>query len=348
MRVASNRQFGHPFFMNSPTNAASHSIQNSKGYSIIDCSSAEELWELLAPKELGVHKTIYRGQAEADWKLIPKVLRKHSIGETTFESFIGTYVAQKILTVEMQITEEINLLSRFVEECDRIGIAIPNDSVSRRRKALNKNGTGRDRFQLIPAKWPDDDWTDIMALAQHHGLPTRLLDWSRRSHVAAYFAASDALTRRVKWETDSRLAIWALDSAMVEGLTCRPTGNPPFKADSMIPHVQIITVPGATSNHLAAQAGLFTLQKESGERRSQMIDRSLEDDLPTSPVLLHKYTLPKIEAAKLLRLCALHEITATTIFRSYDGAVKAVLDSTAIWSEGLFGTNPTAASMPLL
>lgn len=52
---------------------------------------------------------------------------------------------------------------------------------------------------------PESEW-DTLALAQHHGLPTRLLDWTENILVAGYFAS------RSRFDTDGAIYVLKTDS----------------------------------------------------------------------------------------------------------------------------------------
>jgi hypothetical protein len=57
----------------------------------------------------------------------------------------------------------------------------------------------------LPDSQSEDSYLELLAMMQHHGAPTRLLDWTRSPYVAAYFAIEDA-------GLEGDCAVWAIDT----------------------------------------------------------------------------------------------------------------------------------------
>ena len=96
----------------------------------------------------------------------------------------------------MQAFLELETLGKFFDSADAAHLPLPEDSQLLRHQL---------RSSLQIETWPPLEVLSLLSLAQHHGLPTRLLDWTRSQRIAAYFAARDAIER----ETET-LAVWEL------------------------------------------------------------------------------------------------------------------------------------------
>lgn len=274
-----------------------------KTYELREFDNADLLWDALSPTQKisnEIHEDfIYRGQADAEWKLIPSALRNAPSYLTRRKKpFSEDVVASEIIT-----------LNSFVHHCDRIGIHIPGDSQSYRKKHIQFDQ--QDPWLVKPSLWPNPDVLDLMAMAQHHGVPTRLLDWTRLPYTALYFAMSQCIANYKDWKADTKLALWALNKALLHKHT----------------NIEVYNAAGSISPHLAAQYGLFTVHYHQGGYGKEITIQSL-DELTSdiSDTLLYKFTLPLPEVFRLFMLLNKAGYTAASIYPSADGVGKAIND----------------------
>jgi hypothetical protein len=274
---------------------------------------------------------IFRGHADASWPLNPVVFREDS----SFEIGGGESIAPRETHGE-QVKLEGRLIRLFALGVDDQGSDLPNEAAfgivdwlemdKRIQQATTESGV-----------WPPPELQPVFALAQHYGVPTRLLDWSLQGRVAAYFAAAGARRRERRGEPPESLAVWAYDhsNAQESGLWSGASTWP-----------VIVKVPRFQNANLNAQGGVFTLVANPDVRASDAgrlpaLDELIEarvDELgpkPKAGPVLWKLSLPLEQAGEALRRLRWERISATHLFPGYDGVVEGIRER-ALWDEVIF------------
>jgi hypothetical protein len=291
------------------------------------CTSVDEFIDAISTRSdafqsVFLRAWVFRGHSNDCFSLLPSSLRDSSQALTDLTLF-------PIRTNQDQVGAERDVLKDFLKIADSIGLTLPEDTQTLRR------------WLEQPAKtiklWPPNEILSLMALAQHHGVPTRLLDWTRSSLKAAWFAATEAAASR---DTSGNLSVWGLSIELLDMIGDEPR---PFI---------VITAPSATNSNLRAQEGLFILARHIQYDQSP-IDRTAFDELLRASFAqyrvkapgpwFHRVTLPRSEAANLEYGLALEGVTRATLFPNFYGVVGAMKDSVRWQRDDGPGARRTAA-----
>jgi hypothetical protein len=142
---------------------------------------------------------------------------------------------------------------------------------------------------------------DRLALAQHHGLPTRLLDWTTNPLVALWFAIEQPPER------NKDASVWAFDA---EESDYASAGKNPFTLSKTL-----IFRPRHLDARIIAQSGWFTVHEFMDEKARFSALNNIKAQKPR----LRKFVIPKQYFASLRDDLARCGITRATLFSDLSG-----------------------------
>jgi hypothetical protein len=187
-----------------------------------------------------------------------------------------------------------------------------------------------------------------MPMAQHHGVPTPLLDWTSDAYIAMYFAATRGVKQLVKTESfdalaDQQIVVWAtfqefFHYSVIDPFTSQSTSIDPTPvplADFYPYRIYLVDPPRHYNPNLTAQRGKFTLVQKMTQGKdtsefnhddvfglpdletvwSEMVKAPQVVAAHWHSAVLYKFSLPVKKATTLLKILKMRNYVKTFILK---------------------------------
>jgi FRG domain len=158
------------------------------------------------------------------------------------------------------------------------------------------------------------DYATLLGLAQHHGVPTPLLDWTASPYIAAFFAFSSAMEEKTDGSNSDFIRVFALTRNFIEKFSTASVTISHYG-----PYIRPLSISPRYNPRLYAQQGQFLVTNVADIEG--WID-FLED--ADNQKYLIGIDVPRACAADALDDLNFMGLTAATMFPGLDGVGKMI------------------------